>query len=156
MLTATAPGLAQILMRRAHDVEGAEQIDIDDGLERIRRHAEHGGGKITGGPGNQHIDFAELGMRIGQRRRNGRGIAHIGGAAHRLAAQPRQFRDRRLNFVFGAADHRHFGSVRSKAARDAEIDAAGAAGNKNRTACKIERIHVSTPHFFNRRVDAKT
>ena len=46
-------------MRGAQNIERAEQVDVDDGLEAVRRHAERGGREIAGRARHQNIDVAE-------------------------------------------------------------------------------------------------
>ena len=135
------PRLAKILMRGARHIERAEQVDINHRLERIGRHAERGSGKISSRAGNQHVKIAELLVSGGQRRRDRSGIAHIGRAAHRLSAELGKLLNRALDLVGGATCHRQIGAMRRKGARNAEVDAAGAAGDEYRAAGEVERVH---------------
>src|SRR5205085_7489197 len=51
---------AQMLISRTASVEGAKQVDVDDGLEAIGRHSQRGSGEIPGCSAQQDIDFAVL------------------------------------------------------------------------------------------------
>ena len=63
MLMTTRAGLAQERVRRAQHVEGAEQVDVDDRLEAVRRHAERRAGKLPAAPETSTSIGAERVMR---------------------------------------------------------------------------------------------
>jgi hypothetical protein len=68
-------------MSRAQHIEGAEEIDVHDGLEGIRRHAKGGRGEVACGPGDQNIEIPECGVRILERAGYRRHVAYVGRCA---------------------------------------------------------------------------
>ena len=50
----------QMRIGRATRIEGAQHVDIDDGLKGVRGHANRGRGEIACGDAEQKIDLAEL------------------------------------------------------------------------------------------------
>ena len=122
------------MKRSAQHVECAEQIDIDDGLERVGGHAERRRHKIASRPGQNNIDLAVSRPRLRQRPIDGSEIAHIGRHAERLVARIAQALCCGLDLFGRSADQGDFGTRLGKAERHAEIDAAGRTGDESHLA----------------------
>ena len=132
-------------MRAAQHVERAEEIDVDDGLEAVRRHAKGRGGEIPGGARHQDVDVAKRVVRRFSAAVVRLGIAHVGSVADRFAAEAFEAARGRVDLVLRAAEHGQRGAGLGKRLGDAEVDAAGAAGDEHRTALEIERLHEFLP-----------
>src|SRR5438270_11183690 len=108
-------------------VEADEQVDVDDRLESVGRHSEHGSRKVSGGT-TYHEIYLAVGFACGL---DGGGkrvvLSHVNGMRGRCSAFFYYFLCRRVEFLFSAADERNVGAVRGETARDDEIDAAAAA-----------------------------
>ena len=122
--------LAQVLVRRAARVEGAQQIDVDHRLESVGRHAQHRRGKIARRAAHQDVDRAERLARPAQRVIAFFVIAHVARDSHRFSARRPYTFGRPVEFVLLAPHQTHLGALRRKAFGDAQIDAAAAAGDE--------------------------
>ena len=131
-------------MREAGDVEAAEQVDVDDGLECLGRHVERLREEVAGRARDQHVDRAEARRGLVQRGLHGIGLAHVGWLALRLAAEGLQCRDGRGHLVGRAADDAEPGAGLREGGGDAEVDAAGAAGDEDVAALEwlVREVHA--------------
>src|SRR5258705_9237848 len=74
-----------MLEPRSAGIERSEQIDIDDGLEPVRRHSERGRGEVSRRPTHDQIDLAMSLARRFYGGRKGVVVADIGGGTGRGA-----------------------------------------------------------------------
>ena len=123
-------GLAQRRVRRAAGVERAEQVDIDHGLESVRRHARHRRGKIPGGAAQQDVDLAQFVARLVHRSLDRRVIANIERGGLREASRAADRRRGRVQFFLLPAHQHDFRAVFGETLRHALSDAAAASGHE--------------------------
>jgi hypothetical protein len=118
-----------MLERRATGVEGAEQIDVDDGLESVGGHAENGSRKISGRSADYEIDLAVLIARSLDRRRQRVVVTHIGRMSRRHAIALSDFRRRIIELLLRTPNQRNLRPILRVPPRNREVDPAAAAGN---------------------------
>ena len=114
-------------MAGAEHVEGAEQVDIDHGLERIGRHPQHRREEIPRRARDHDVERAELIARLFERAADRAEIAHVGAEADRIVAD---LGGGIRGFLRIAPDHRDLCAEFGVALGDTQIDAAGAAGDE--------------------------
>ena len=121
-------------------MECAEDVYLHDRTKPVRRDPEGRRREVAGRSRDQHIERPERlvsgAQRLGDRLR----IADVGGKAGRLAAVALELGDRRRYFFLGAAEDADGRTGLRERLGDAEIDAAGAAGDEYVGHRKIERI----------------
>jgi hypothetical protein len=131
------PGLSQVFIGRAHDVEAAQQVDVDDGLEGVGRHVHGLRQEVAGGARDQHVDQPEVRHRSVVRGLQRVGLAHVRALPLRFGAQVLQCGHGVGHLVRRAADDEELGPGPRKGLCDAEVDAAGAAGHEDVAAAEL-------------------
>jgi len=116
--------------RGTRDVEGAFQIDIDDGAEAVRREIFGEADEVARGAVDQDVEAAQLRHDGGNRVVDRRGIPHVGRHRDRTNAEGAQFGRRRLEMFDLAAGDRDVAAVGRERERNPAADAGAAAGNQ--------------------------
>jgi len=131
---------------RAHNVEGAEQINVDHRLKAIGRKTVHQGRKVTCRAGNQHVDLPKL-LNAGlEHRLYTVIIPHVGGGPCCLALATRiQGLNSLIQLLLLAAHNKHVAALIDEAFGNAKVNAAGAARNEHGLATDVKINHVGPP-----------
>ena len=119
--------------RRLRHVEGALQIDVDNGAEAVRRKVFGKADEVAGCAVDENVEASK--RRHGRRHglTHGRGIAHVGGLRHGAYAERAQFDCRRIEMLHRSADDCDVAAMRRKRKRNAPADPGTAAGDERHT-----------------------
>src|ERR1051326_4977653 len=128
--------LLKMFVGRAAGVEGAEQVDVDDGLEAIGRHAGDRGREIARRGTEQNVDGTKLFVGSLQRRGQFVVIADVEGRGCGMAPAFTNCRGSRIQLFLLPSREHGLCSMLCKSLGDTLSDAAASAGNKRDLALK--------------------
>src|SRR6266851_2522444 len=103
-----------MFVRRAARIEGSDEIDIDDALERVCRHADHRRWKIPSRAADQNIDLTELIASLLHGCLDSRIVAHIHGTGFRRSVRRPDAGSSRVEFFLLAANQHDLRSMPGK------------------------------------------
>src|SRR6185295_13297128 len=118
----------QVRERRAGNVEGPLEVDVDHGAEAVGREILGEADEIAGGAVDDDVEAPEFGDARGDRVVDRRRIAHVSGFGRRSHAERLQLVARRLEMFELAAGDGDVAAVPGKGEGDAAADAGAAAG----------------------------
>ena len=119
--------------RRLRHVEGALQIDVDNGAEAVRRKVFGKADEVAGCAVDENVEASERRQRRRHDVAHGRRIAHVGGLCDGTYAERAQFDCRRLEMFHRPAGDCDIAAVRRKRKRNAPADPGTAAGDERHT-----------------------
>ena len=131
-------GFPEMGINRFHDVKSAQQINIQHRLEAIRGEIGRQSGKVAGGPGDHHVQFAKPIRNLCHPCRKRGGIADISRETGSFSAQGLQRPHRRRHFLLVTAGYGDPGALSGEQFRHSPIDSAGAADDQNCFAAEVE------------------
>ena len=120
--------------RRLRHVVGAEQVDVDDGLEPVGRDRRHRRREVAGRVVHHDVELAVVRDQAVDDALHRAGVAHVAGVEPHVDALGLELGLRRLERLLLAAGDGDAGAVVAEAAADLLADAGGAAGDEHHLA----------------------